>query len=186
MALPAAQPLTGDGGSAFRFVPVTPADRPLLFEWLSTAQSQKWWGDPDEEIRLIYEGEASGESSGYIVHDVDQGPFAYIQSWPCDGQPADAIVDEPWVADQAAGTLGIDITIGKPNMLGKGLGSRAVAAFCAKLFAEGAPRLVIDPDAANLRAVRAYEKAGFIRYDAHVREDGTTLLMELFPPVACL
>jgi aminoglycoside 6'-N-acetyltransferase len=170
----------------FGFVPVTLADMPLLLDWLSAPASQRWWGDPGEEIRLIYEGEASGESRGFIVHDDQLGPFAYIQSWPCDAQPAEAIVDEPWVAKQSAGTLGVDITIGRPDLLGKGLGSEVVRQFCQKLFAEGAPRLIIDPDAANLRAVRAYEKAGFVRFDTHVRDDGTTLLMEMFPPVACL
>lgn len=167
----------------FRFAPVTPDDRSMLFEWLSTADARKWWGEPDEEIDLIYDGEETGESSGFIIHGDDHGPFAYIQSWPCGAQPADAIVEEPWVAEQGPGTLGIDITIGKPNMLGKGLGSLAVAAFCAKLFAEGAPRLIIDPDAANLRAVRAYEKAGFVRFDHFTNPDGSiTLLMEMFPP----
>lgn len=167
----------------FRFVPVTLADRPMLIEWLSLPDSRKWWGDPEDEIRLIYEGEETGESSGYIVHDPEHGPFAYIQSWPCDAQPAEAIADEPWVADQLPGTLGIDITIGKPNMLGKGLGSQAVRAFCKKLFAEGAPRLLIDPDAENLRAVRAYEKAGFVRFNHFTNPDGAvTLLMEMFPP----
>lgn len=166
----------------FRFVSVTPDDRPMLLEWLSMPDAQTWWGEPEEEIRLIYEGEETGESRGFLVHHQQHGAFAYIQSWPCDAQPAAAITDEPWVGEQPPGTLGIDITIGKPNMLGKGLGSQAVRAFCEKLFAEGAPRLIIDPDAANLRAVRAYEKAGFVRFDKHVRDDGTTLLMEMFPP----
>lgn len=159
----------------------------MLIDWLSTPHAQTWWGNPEDEIRLIYEGEESGESSGFIVHNQDDdegcGPFAYIQSWPCDQQSAEAIVNEPWVADQAPGTLGIDITIGKPDMLGKGLGSLAVRRFCEKLFAEGAPRLIIDPDAANLRAVRAYEKAGFVRFDHFTNPDGSiTLLMEMFPP----
>lgn len=155
----------------------------MLFEWLSMPDSQRWWGKPEDEIRLIFDGEKTGESSGFIVHGDDQIAFAYIQSWPCDQQPSEAIADEPWVADQAPGTLGIDITIGKPNMLGKGLGSLAVAAFCKKLFAEGAPRLIIDPDKANLRAVRAYEKAGFVRFDHFTNPDGSiTQLMEMFPP----
>lgn len=167
----------------FRFSPVTLDDKAMLLEWLSLPDSQKWWGKPEREIALIYQGEQTGESSGFIVHDDDQGPFAYIQSWPCDAQPADAIIEEPWVAKQAPGTLGIDITIGKPNMVGNGYGSRAVTAFCEKLFVEGAPRLIIDPDAANLRAVRAYQKAGFARFDQFTNPDGSiTLLMEMFPP----
>jgi aminoglycoside 6'-N-acetyltransferase len=165
----------------FRFEPVTENDKPMLRNWLSTPDAQAWWGDPDHEIELIYDGEVTGESSGYIVHGED-GPFAYIQSWPSDKQPSEAIKDEPWVAEQPAGTLGVDITIGRPDLLGKGLGSDAGAAFCVMLFARGAAPHH-RPDASNLRAVRAYEKAGFARFDQYTNKDGSiTLLMEMFPP----
>lgn len=154
----------------------------MLRGWLSTPASQAWWGDPDHEIRLIFDGETTGESRGYIVHG-DDGPFAYIQSWPCEAQPAKAIEDEPWVAEQPDGTLGVDITIGRPDLLGKGLGTEVVRQFCQKLFADGASRLIIDPDAKNSRAVRAYEKAGFSRFDQYTNADGSiTVLMEMFPP----
>lgn len=166
----------------FDFVPVTSADKPMLRAWLSQPHAQAWWGEPDHEIRLIYDGEKTGESSGYIAH-LDGAPFAYIQSWPSDRQPAEAVAKEPWVAKQAPGTLGVDITIGQHDLLGKGLGSACVRAFCQKLFLEGAPRIIIDPDAANTRAVRAYEKAGFARFDQFTNADGSiTQLMELFPP----
>ena len=42
---------------------------------------------------------------------------------------------------------------------------------------EGAPRVVIDPDPANLRAIRAYEKAGFRPFDARTSAYGPALLM---------
>ncbi|MEM6711549.1 MAG: GNAT family N-acetyltransferase [Pseudomonadota bacterium] len=165
----------------YRFVPVMEADRPLLIEWLSAPDARKWWGDPAHELKLIYEGEVSGESRGFIAHKED-GPFAYIQCWPCDAQPEEAVAKEPWVREQAPGTLGVDITIGQPDLLGKGHGSKAVRAFCDMLFAEGAPRIIIDPDATNQRAVRAYEKAGFSRFDHFTNQDGSvTLLMERFP-----
>lgn len=153
----------------------------MLRAWLAQPHAQAWWGEPEHEIGLIYDGERTGESAGYIAHH-DGQPFAYIQSWPCDAQPDEAITKEPWVANQAPGTLGVDITIGAPDLLGKGLGSAGVRAFCEKLFADGAPRLIIDPDAANLRAVRAYEKAGFARFDTFTNPDGSvTQLMEKFP-----
>ena len=37
--------------------------------------------------------------------------------------------------------------------------------FVDMLFEEGVPRVVIDPDPANARAIRAYEKAGFRAFD---------------------
>ena len=165
------------------FEPVTPAHVPLLRGWLSTPEARQWWGEPEEEIRLILEGEASGESRGFIAVHEAHGPFAYIQCWDCALVPPHLVAEEPWVADQAPGTLGVDITIGVPDLIGRGLGSQAVRAFCDRLFAQGAPRLLIDPDAANGRAVRAYEKAGFTRFNEYTAPDGSvTLLMERLPP----
>ena len=40
------------------------------------------------------------------------------------------------------------------------------------LFEEGAPRVVIDPDPKNLRAIRAYEKAGFRAFDTRLSPYG--------------
>lgn len=171
-----------DPANSIGFASVTQADKPMLRAWLSTPASREWWGEPDHEIGLIFDGEKTGESRGFIAHHTEKGPFAYIQCWPCDAQPEEALAKEPWIAKQAAGTLGVDITIGRPDLLDQGLGTATVRAFCAMLFDQGAPRLIIDPDASNMRAVRAYEKAGFVRFDHHTRPDGTTLLMEMLAP----
>lgn len=72
---------------------------------------------------------------------------------------------------------GVDISIGDASNLSKGLGTQIVKAFTHKLFAEGATRLVIDPDKDNVRAIAAYMKAGFTPY-AEFEGD---LLMELSP-----
>ena len=45
------------------------------------------------------------------------------------------------------------------------------------LLASGAPRVVTDPDPANARAIRAYEKAGFRRDRLVDTPDGPALLM---------
>ena len=42
---------------------------------------------------------------------------------------------------------------------------------------EGAPRIVTDPDPANARAIRAYEKAGFEKAGMVDTPDGPALLM---------
>jgi aminoglycoside 6'-N-acetyltransferase len=57
----------------------------------------------------------------------------------------------------------IDITL-VGESIGKGLGPDSLRTIATYLFAErGHHRLTIDPAAANARAVRAYEKAGFRR-----------------------
>lgn len=145
----------------------------MLLHWLSTAHVRQWWGDPEEELALIYNSD--GEAEPFIAH-VNGEPVAYIQSWTPSRHP-----DLPWQHGMTATTRGIDITIGNPEHLGKGLGSMIVKQFAAKLVSEGATRLIIDPDIHNGRAIAAYMKAGFTPYDTYETEGGTDLLMELLP-----
>jgi aminoglycoside 6'-N-acetyltransferase len=159
------------------FIPLADEHRSMLLQWLSSHHAQEWWGEPHEELRLIYAIE-DAEHEPYIAH-VDGKPIAYIQAWwpTLHG-------DIPWQKDMPMTTRGIDITIGAPENLSKGLGSLIIKHFAAKLFAEGATRLIIDPDAKNARAIAAYKKAGFTPYDIFEHPDGSDLLMELLPKTA--
>ena len=76
-----------------------------------------------------------------------------------------------------AGTRGIDLFIGEPDMIELGHGSALIRAFVDDRLRQGAPRMVTDPDPANLRAVRAYEKAGFEKDRMVDTPDGPALLM---------
>src|SRR5215471_8089298 len=67
--------------------------------------------------------------------------------------------------------------IGEAGMVGCGHGSAFIRAFTDELLAAGTPRIITDPDPANARAVRAYEKAGFLRQREVDTPDGRALLM---------
>ena len=62
-------------------------------------------------------------------------------------------------------------------MIRRGHGSAFIRAFADRLLGEGVPRIVIDPDPNNGRAIRAYEKAGFHRDRLAATPDGPALLM---------
>jgi aminoglycoside 6'-N-acetyltransferase len=62
-------------------------------------------------------------------------------------------------------------------MIGRGHGSAFVRAFADKILANGAPRVVLDPEPENARAIRAYEKAGFVRNRLVDTPNGIALLM---------
>lgn len=155
------------------FLPVTEAHRELLRQWLSTPHAREWWGDPEEELALIYDGK--GEHEPFLA-SVEGEPVAYVQAWWPSHHD-----DLPWQHGLDEGTRGIDITIGPEVMLGCGLGPLILRHFAAKLFSEGARRLVIDPDIRNTRAISAYMKAGFTPYDTWEQDGQTDLLMELVP-----
>jgi aminoglycoside 6'-N-acetyltransferase len=59
-------------------------------------------------------------------------------------------------------TVGVDLSIGDEASLSKGYGSLALRAFVRMLREQGHDTIIIDPDPRNLRAVRAYERAGFV------------------------
>ncbi len=153
-----------------KFLKLAETDRDMLRVWLSSPHAQKWWGEVDEELRLIYAIE-DGEHEPYIAY-VGAEAVAYIQAW----WPTKH-ADYPWQHKLTATTRGIDITIGPEKYLSKGYGTLIMKHFAAKLFAEGATRLVIDPEVSNLRAIQCYMKAGFTPYDQRENE----LLMELLP-----
>jgi len=161
--------------TGYDFRSVTKRDLPLLRRWLEAPHLAEWWGDPDDALAEIAQAMESVETEPLIV-ELDGRPIAYAQVYDPhmeDGHP---------YQDQPFGTLGLDISIGDAGLLSKGHGSAIIAALGHQLFAEGAPRLVIDPDPSNLRAIRAYEKAGFRHFDTRTTIYGPAHMMALDAP----
>lgn len=159
-----------DATPSYDFRPVTEKDLPLIGRWLHQPHVVEWWDDPAEELEQIRQHIHSISVEPLIV-ELDGKPIAYLQSY--DPHLED---DHPY-ADQPFGTLGLDLTIGDAALVGKGHGSAMLRQFVDTLFAEGTPRVIIDPDPANGRAVRAYEKAGFRAFDRRTSVYGEALMM---------
>jgi len=154
----------------YSFRPVTPDDLEMIAGWLAEPHVAEWWDDPDEGIASIREHIDSISVEPLII-ELDGRPIGYLQSY--DPHLED---DHPY-RDQPFGTLGIDLSIGVPDLVGIGHGSAIIRQFVKELFAEGTPRVIIDPDPANLRAIRAYEKAGFKAFDTRTSIYGPALMM---------
>jgi aminoglycoside 6'-N-acetyltransferase len=154
----------------YDFRSLTRKDLPLVERWLEEPHVAEWWGDPTKALAEIEEAIDDIATEALIVEFAGR-PIAYLQSY--DPNLED---DHPY-RDQPFGTLGIDLSIGDPALVGIGHGSAIVRQFVDELFAEGAPRVIIDPDPANLRAIRAYEKAGFKAFDTRASIHGPALMM---------
>ncbi len=155
----------------YDFRPVTEADLPMLEAWLAEPHVAEWWDDgPEASLAEIVEAMDSISTEPLIV-ELDGRPIAYVQSYDPHLKDAHPYQDQPF------GTLGIDVTIGVPELVGVGHGSAIVRQFTDMLFEEGCPRVVIDPDPANKRAIRAYEKAGFRAFDTRTSIYGPALMM---------
>ena len=149
---------------------MTRADLPLLGRWLAEPHVRKWWAEPAKALQSIESHIDSISVEPFIV-ELDGKPIGYIQSYDPHLEDAHPYQDQP------TGTLGIDQFIGEAALIGKGHGTRLIEAFVEQLFEEGAIRVIIDPDPANAAAIRAYEKAGFERFDTRHSEYGPALMM---------
>ena len=154
----------------YDFRPVTAKDLSMIGRWLREPHLAEWWGDPEKEIAEIRDHIGSVSVEPLIV-ELNGRPIAYLQSY--DPHLED---DHPY-ADQPFGTLGIDLSIGPPELVGVGHGSAIVRQFVDELFEEGAPRVIIDPHPDNGRAIRAYEKVGFRPIGRRQSDYGDVLLM---------
>jgi aminoglycoside 6'-N-acetyltransferase len=148
---------------------MTTADLSTIRRWLGTQEVKRWWGDPDAQYELV-SGDLDHPDMDQFIVSLDGRDFGYIQSYAL----------STWnqgFGSHPARTRGVDQFIGEPDMIGRGHGSRFIRFFVDGLLDEGIPRVVTDPDPANARAVRAYEKAGFRRQRMVETPDGPALLM---------
>lgn len=165
--------------SSYQFRPMTAADLPLMRRWLEMPHMTEWWGEPDEELGYIRDMIDGWDTTRPFIFSVDDEPVGYIQYWFVrHHQNAAWITDHPWLAELPSDAVGVDLSIGDSDKLGRGLGSAALRALAGGLIQQGHRTIVIDPDPANTRAVRAYEKAGFSPIPRLLGRTGDTLIMQ--------
>ena len=154
----------------YQFRPMQTGDLSLVRRWLAYPHVVEWWGDADEQYALV-SGDLDEPLMDQFVVSVNDHPFGYLQSFDVAAWPQGAFHDQP------AGTRAIDTFIGERDMIERGHGSALIRAFVDDAIAAGAPRVITDPDPVNARAIRAYEKAGFLRQGLVDTSDGPALLM---------
>lgn len=150
------------------FRPMAPADLPLVERWLLEPHVAEWWHDP--ETFEFVSGDLDHPDMAQFIVTLDARPFGYLQCYHMSEW-------DSGFGPQPAGTRGIDQFIGEADMMGRGHGSAFVRAFIEALLKNGIPRIVLDPKPTNSRAIRAYEKAGFVRDRLVDTPDGEALLM---------
>jgi aminoglycoside 6'-N-acetyltransferase len=159
----------GGDGSQHQMVlrPLAEGDEAELLRIHRTPEVLRWWDVPAEGFPWD-----EPESTRWTI-EVDGAVAGLIQFW-----------EEPEPKYRHAG---IDLFL-DPALHGQGLGTEAVRRVVRHLIDQrGHHRITIDPAAANVAAIRAYEKVGFRRvgvmrgYERDVGGGGwhDGLLMEL-------
>ena len=163
---------------AIGFRPVTMADLPMLQGWMEQPHWRQWWGEPKDECAMIRDMIEGRDTTRPFIFTLDGRDAGYIQVWTVADQLFEPwLTDAPWMTSLPDGAVGVDLSVGDAGDLGKGLGSRVLIEFVAMLRAEGKREIFIDPAPDNARAIRAYEKAGFVVWPPLVGQTRDCLIM---------
>jgi len=126
--------------------PATDDDLDLLAGWLADPEVYRWWeGRPlrREEVADVYTGRRRPEVEPFVV-EADGVPVGYLQCWQ---------------RTEKSGAIDMFLV---PEARGQGLGPDAARAASTFLLDQrGWTEVTVDPVVDNLRAIRAFERAGF-------------------------
>ena len=163
-------------GLAIRLMRDELQDYELMSKWLTDERVLAFYEGRDNPFDLDravakYSPRVLGEDKVVpCILEHHDTPIGYMQYY--------AVTEMEESGPEADGPVfGIDMFIGEPDLWDRGIGTRALKMLVEYLFsALSAARVVIDPVVTNERAIRCYEKSGFMkvkvlpRHQLHERE----------------
>jgi aminoglycoside 6'-N-acetyltransferase len=130
---------------------------PLLEAWLRRPHVARWFGAPESHLDFARQLPPGG---GHALISSASAPIGYIRWQAVTREALDAV----GLPEIPAGAVDIDLFIGEPAHMGRGIGRRALELFLARLRADPAvPLAGLTTSIKNTPALRAFERAGFRR-----------------------
>ena len=138
----------------------------MVRRWLLEPHVRRWWDDgvhlpyPDAVLDSYRDAIRGADPTYHYVAWVDRSPAGIFQHYRIGDDPEYA---NALALDELA--VGVDLFIGEPRLVGLGHGPAMLRAFLrdVALPFHGLDVCVIGPSVSNAVAIRAYEKAGFVR-----------------------
>lgn len=137
----------------------------VIDRWLRRPHVTRWWGPAGRHTGTL--GQRSTDTHALIT--ADRKPVGYM----CWQKLSRAELEAAALTGLPEDLVDIDILIGEPDYLGCGVGPEALAVLLAKLHGEGVRWAGLATSTSNLRAIRAFEKAGFTLFKVFEDPDGT-------------
>ncbi|MBI5273772.1 MAG: GNAT family N-acetyltransferase [Chlamydiales bacterium] len=154
------------------FIPIRKDHFPLLAKWLKETHVHEWWSERKTYSIHDIENKYSSYTEGYKMEDGTKKPIhafiityadhpiGYIQYYNAFDFPRDFNIHAIW-DDPQQSLAGIDFFIGDTAYLGKGIGTKVLKLFLKEYVFEHFFAALSDPKKANVKAIKAYEQAGF-------------------------
>jgi len=154
------------------FNPIEESHIPLMHEWLAGGEAMRWYArgpQTMDEIRQTYLTDKPLGGTHCLIIQYGDRPIGYLQYYRACDYPdwCSVVMAQP-------GDYGLDLFIGRDELIGKGIGTEVVRAALERLvFTRGdAKRCLLGPSPENARAIRCYEKCGFCHLRTVTPPDG--------------
>jgi aminoglycoside 6'-N-acetyltransferase len=143
-------------------------DYELMTKWLTDEKVLQYYEGRDnpfplERVIESYQSLVRGEDAVVsCLFSYQNQLIGYLQYCAVDELCESDI--ETYKLENTNQVYAIDLFIGETDHWNKGIGSKVISAAINYLFKElNAQRIVIDPETWNARAIRCYEKCGFVK-----------------------
>lgn len=164
---------------------------PLLLAWLNSPHVQEFWDRGEVWTKEKIEEKYGSYVDGFkkvknvklpiqaLIIYCDNQPIGYIQVYnafhfPREGYNlSDALKDTVFNKGNLAA---IDLYIAVSEYVGKGIGPAVITQFLKEYVWSDFEGCLVDPDKINQRAIRAYEKAGFIKVSDIINDKVTVMI----------
>lgn len=147
---------------------MTADDLPIFDDWVHRPHVAPWWHPDETTIPETLDAIEGRDPADYYVIVVDRQPLGVIQTYSVSHYPE-------WeeILRVGGGVAGVDLFIGEEDSIGRGLGPEVLRAFMRDVvFAQPTTHsCVAGVEPANVRSIRAFEKAGFVAGRVY-EEDG--------------
>ena len=157
------------------FEPLNESHFSLLFKWVETPHVKRWWdSDVNWTMELIRKKSESYVNGFKVLHlkdgqtitkpiraliiKHDETPVGYIQYYNKHDFPSHHGYDSIELPESCAG---IDMYIGEPEYLGRGIASMALNQLIKQEIFPKYRYAFVDPELNNEGAIKAYGRAGF-------------------------
>jgi aminoglycoside 6'-N-acetyltransferase len=138
--------------------------RPLIERWLRNPHVVRWWGIQEEFVSTLER--RSPDTHALIT--AGGRPVGYL----CWQHPSRAELVAAQLTDLPEHLVDIDILIGEPTCIGRGIGPQALTLLLKRLESEGVEVAGLAASVSNRSAIRAFEKAGFRLFRDFEEPDG--------------
>ena len=142
------------------------ANRAIVHKWLKEPHVAEWFYGQGLQNTLdhldAFLNRASSDVKYWIAFDSGK-PFAFFITSPV-SKPADPLSK---FCNEDGPAITLDMLIGNPDYLGKGLAPNLIKQFLLTEFPT-IKEVLIDPEASNEKAIHVYKKAGFVKLEEFI------------------